>query len=47
MSCIKRYLEDLAEERSKEDGISFLEAMEKILEEANQDTNEKETEKRE
>ena len=37
MSYMKRYLEILAEERADRDAISYDDAMDKILEEANDD----------
>jgi len=42
MSCIKRYLEELASQRADEEGIDFIEAMNLILEEANSNTDRKE-----
>ena len=46
MSCIKRYLEELAASKAEEEGIDEYTAMQKILEEANQDTDRKEDEEK-
>lgn len=44
MSCIKRHLEELASQKADEEGIDYIEAMNKILEEANHDTDKEEEE---
>ena len=46
MSCIKRYLEELAAAKAEEEGIDEYAAMQKILEEANQGTDRKEDEEK-
>lgn len=44
MSCIKRYLEELATQKAEEEAIDYMEAMNLILEEANNNTDEEEEE---
>lgn len=44
MSCIKRHLEEMASQRVDEEGIDYMDAMNQILEEANQDTDKEEEE---